>query len=420
MLLVSESQVKLADFGFSTQLKEPMEKLDTFCGSPPYAAPELFTEDHYIGQFVDIWALGVLLYFMVVGNMPFRAPTVPALRTAVLKGDFLLPSSISAPCSRVIRKCFCDLDEFEEMSNYSPPSFVSLVLERILVQAPQNRPTLDDLACSQWMGLREGYFAREPAGRAVKLSRFWKRGSTSRGSSARRRAEDVIPISCSTKRSESVLDETYLFPVAVAMTAVGESAGAAVGDLNAGSAKKKKSIFSLGLKTRIGPMDAKVDSQQMHNNGSVYVTDQPGGVGGLEQEKKKHSGSSTTMVAVNGSKDFEMVPTFGPADVQHPVEQETLRTLHNWGITDEMLLQAVESGARNELIGIYRIVVHRLQVQAERQRISSSTNTKEGGADGKRGALLGEGGTRGMRELRSRGSSIRAKCPRKSSNCNIL
>lgn len=53
---------------------------------------------------MDIWALGVLLYFMVVGNMPFRSPTVPALRASVLKGDFTLPSNISSPLIRLIRK----------------------------------------------------------------------------------------------------------------------------------------------------------------------------------------------------------------------------------------------------------------------------------------------------------------------------
>lgn len=80
------------------------QHLDTFCGSPPYAAPELFSDDHYIGGPVDIWALGVLVYFMVIGNMPFRAPTVPALRAAVLKGEFCLPSHLSLPCTRLIRK----------------------------------------------------------------------------------------------------------------------------------------------------------------------------------------------------------------------------------------------------------------------------------------------------------------------------
>lgn len=64
----------------------------------------MFSDDNYVGGPVDVWALGVLLYFMVIGNMPFRAPTVPALRSAVLKGDFSLPALLSLPCLRLIRK----------------------------------------------------------------------------------------------------------------------------------------------------------------------------------------------------------------------------------------------------------------------------------------------------------------------------
>lgn len=40
ILLVTENKIKLADFGFSIQLSSLEQKLDTFCGSPPYAAPE--------------------------------------------------------------------------------------------------------------------------------------------------------------------------------------------------------------------------------------------------------------------------------------------------------------------------------------------------------------------------------------------
>lgn len=53
---------------------------------------------------MDVWALGILLYFMVVGNMPFRAPTIPGLKAAILKGDYLLPGQLSLPCIRLIRK----------------------------------------------------------------------------------------------------------------------------------------------------------------------------------------------------------------------------------------------------------------------------------------------------------------------------
>ncbi|XP_006865818.1 PREDICTED: serine/threonine-protein kinase NIM1 [Chrysochloris asiatica] len=98
----SSTCVKVGDFGFSTVSKKG-EMLNTFCGSPPYAAPELFRDEHYVGIYVDIWALGVLLYFMVTGTMPFRAETVAKLKKSILEGTYSIPLHVSEPCHRLIQ-----------------------------------------------------------------------------------------------------------------------------------------------------------------------------------------------------------------------------------------------------------------------------------------------------------------------------
>ncbi|XP_051955453.1 serine/threonine-protein kinase NIM1-like [Xyrauchen texanus] len=103
VLYTTNTCVKVADFGFSTRVINRNQALDTFCGSPPYAAPELFKDESYIGPPVDVWAMGVLLFFMVTGTLPFRADTVAKLRHSVLEGAYVLPTWVSAPCQRLIR-----------------------------------------------------------------------------------------------------------------------------------------------------------------------------------------------------------------------------------------------------------------------------------------------------------------------------
>lgn len=98
----SGRQIKLGDFGFSTSCSAE-QTLTTFCGSPPYAAPELFCDDSYYGPNVDVWALGILLYFMVVGALPFRAETIGKLKRCILDGVYTMPDHVSDDCRLLIR-----------------------------------------------------------------------------------------------------------------------------------------------------------------------------------------------------------------------------------------------------------------------------------------------------------------------------
>ena len=68
LLLDRKGHLKIVDFGFSKQVKD---KTRTLCGTPEYIAPEIILNMGY-GMSVDWWALGVLVFEMVVGNPPFQ------------------------------------------------------------------------------------------------------------------------------------------------------------------------------------------------------------------------------------------------------------------------------------------------------------------------------------------------------------
>ncbi|XP_039428359.1 LOW QUALITY PROTEIN: MAP/microtubule affinity-regulating kinase 4-like [Corvus cornix cornix] len=126
LLLDADANIKIADFGFSNEFSRG-SKLDTFCGSPPYAAPELFQGKKYDGPEVDIWSLGVILYTLVSGSLPFDGHNLKELRERVLRGKYRVPFYMSTDCENILR--------------------------RFLVLNPAKRCTLEQIMKDKWINI---------------------------------------------------------------------------------------------------------------------------------------------------------------------------------------------------------------------------------------------------------------------------
>ncbi|KAJ3415109.1 Map microtubule affinity-regulating kinase [Chytridiales sp. JEL 0842] len=95
LLLDEEGMIKISDFGLSNNY-DRSKQLATCCGSPVYSAPELIEGKKYTGPEVDCWSLGVNLYAMVVGDLPFADSNLTALYDAIMKARYHLPDYISS------------------------------------------------------------------------------------------------------------------------------------------------------------------------------------------------------------------------------------------------------------------------------------------------------------------------------------
>jgi serine/threonine protein kinase len=93
-----EGNIKLIDFGMSNFMKVSA-RMNTFCGSPAYTCPEVFKGVQYDGPEVDIWSLGVILFALVCGYLPFDED--PRM---VIRGEFELPEGISGSCGSLITR----------------------------------------------------------------------------------------------------------------------------------------------------------------------------------------------------------------------------------------------------------------------------------------------------------------------------
>lgn len=124
--LDEENDLKLIDFGLGN-LYSNGEKLNTACGSPCYAAPEIISGQDYDPIQVDIWSSGITLYCMTVGCLPFDEETKTELYQKIQSCSYSLPKWMSGECADLIK--------------------------RILVRDPKQRLDLNAIKRHPWFGL---------------------------------------------------------------------------------------------------------------------------------------------------------------------------------------------------------------------------------------------------------------------------
>ena len=120
LFLNDKMELKVGDFGLATKLDFEGERKKTVCGTPNYIAPEVLYGTGHSYE-VDIWAIGVIIYTLLIGKPPFETREVKTTYTKIKKADFSFPiiSKISVAAKNIIKK--------------------------ILILDPKKRPSLNDL-----------------------------------------------------------------------------------------------------------------------------------------------------------------------------------------------------------------------------------------------------------------------------------
>lgn len=103
ILLDADLNAKVIDFGFA-RIFDRSSLLGTYCGSPTYAAPELVKREPYEGPPVDVWSMGVLLFVLVTGKLPFESTDFKELYAKILSADYEIPDFVSPDCADIIRR----------------------------------------------------------------------------------------------------------------------------------------------------------------------------------------------------------------------------------------------------------------------------------------------------------------------------
>ncbi|GAU95098.1 hypothetical protein RvY_06775 [Ramazzottius varieornatus] len=165
LLLDDKTNIRIADFGMaSLQMNGSM--LETSCGSPHYASPEVIRGERYDGRKADVWSCGVILYALLVGALPFDDDNLRNLLEKVKKGVFHIPHFVPPECQNLLRGMVeVDPNKRLTISTINRHPWVcaggkgELELELPVVQVVQTHiiPTLDSidpdvLACMTSLG----------------------------------------------------------------------------------------------------------------------------------------------------------------------------------------------------------------------------------------------------------------------------
>ncbi|EIN14529.1 Pkinase-domain-containing protein [Punctularia strigosozonata HHB-11173 SS5] len=136
-----DSNIMIADFGLSRIMTEDKFNLLTeICGTPGYMAPEIFKKVGH-GKPVDIWAIGVITYFLLCGYTPFDRDTQQEESEAIMAGDY-------------------KFEPEEYWANVSPMAkdFVSYCL----TVDPNDRPTAEQALAHGWLADEKPHFVPDP------------------------------------------------------------------------------------------------------------------------------------------------------------------------------------------------------------------------------------------------------------------
>ncbi|EKD15587.1 serine/threonine protein kinase [Drepanopeziza brunnea f. sp. 'multigermtubi' MB_m1] len=140
ILLDKNENVKLCDFGFTREYEGKASYLQTFCGTICYSAPEMLKGEKYAGEKVDVWSLGVILYALLSGELPFDEDDDNETRTKILTAEPKWPDYFSPEARSLLgillskrplrRPALSDILAHPFLADFAPAQQVILKLQQ--------------------------------------------------------------------------------------------------------------------------------------------------------------------------------------------------------------------------------------------------------------------------------------------------